>query len=101
MHQVFTIPQMRGETRNWLLLIAPRIVCLLPALVYSFGVGYDYYTISKVGLFAWRDNLFLIVFKAVCLIALWWLSIRCWERQSHINSIWDQFWSRLVTVNRG
>lgn len=95
MLQVFTIPEMRGEKRNRLLSIAPRIVCLLPALVYLFGVAYDYYTIFWLRLFEWKDNLFLIVFEAICLIALSWLSIRCWERHSHINTIWDQFWLRL------
>jgi len=95
MLQVFTIPEMRGETRNRLLSIAPRIVCLLPALVYLFGVAYDYYTIFWLHLFEWKENLFLVVFEAICLIALSWLSIRCWERLSHINDIWDRFWSRL------
>jgi hypothetical protein len=96
MLQVFTIPEMRREKRNRLLSIAPRIVCLLPAVVYSFGVGYDYYTIFWLKLFQWRENLFLIIFEAICLIALSWLSIRCWERLSHINGIWDQFWIRLT-----
>jgi hypothetical protein len=95
MHQVFTIPKMRKEKRNRLLAIAPRIVCLLPAVVYSLGTAYDYYTIFKMGLFAWSENLFLIVFEAICFIAIWWLSLRCWERQSHINGIWDKFWPRV------
>jgi hypothetical protein len=95
MHQVFTIPHMRKEKRNRLLAIAPRIVCLLPAFVYSAGTAYDYYTIFKMGLFAWRENLFLIVFEAICFVAIWWLSLRCWERQSHINGIWDTFWPRV------
>jgi hypothetical protein len=41
------------------------------------------------------SNRKLLLRSCVSLIALWWLSVRCWERQSHINSIWDRFWSLL------
>jgi hypothetical protein len=95
MHQVLTIPEMRGEKRNRKLELAPQIVCLFPAIVYMLGILYDYVTIFWMKLFDWRSNILLITFEFLFFIAIASLSRRCRERLRHINGIWDNYWLRM------
>jgi len=95
MRQVFTVPHMKGEKRNRWLGAAPRVICLLPACVFFLGVFYDYYSILRYGLYSFTVVTFTLVVETFWLILIVYLATRCWERQSHIDGVWEQHWNRL------
>lgn len=94
--QVFTVPEMEGEKQNRLLALSQKAVSILPVIVFSVVVYYDFSSVSYYDLFSWREvgsqlkgELFL----------LWplilYLSLKCLERLRTIDSIWDDYWSKL------
>ncbi|MGA9773316.1 MAG: hypothetical protein WBV94_30075 [Blastocatellia bacterium] len=96
MTQVFTVPHMRGEKRNPRLALAPKLICILPAIIFSAGVTYDYITIlTSYKQFNFSEVNFPMFLETLWLVIIWMLSYRCWERQSYINAIWNRFWKRL------
>lgn len=95
MRQVFTMPHMKGEARNRVLATAPKFICILPAVILTLGVGYDYYTVVIKHLFDFKAVYIPIIIETTCLAFIWVLSLRCWERQSHINNVWDQHWNKM------
>jgi hypothetical protein len=99
MRQVFTVPHMKGEKRNALLATSPKIVCILPSIIFSLGVSYDYFSVFYYGLFSFKEVPFTLITGTVWLLVIWLLSLKCWERQSHINKIWDEHWDRIECKN--
>lgn len=95
MRQVFTMPHMKGEDRNRILATAPKFICILPAIIFTMGVAYDYYSVLFGRQYTFREVFAWSLIETFWLIIIWVLSLRCWERQSHINKIWDQHWNRM------
>ncbi len=78
MRQVFTVPHMKGEKRNKWLGVAPRIISILPAIVFLLGVSYDYYTtIGPNGLYDIEQVTFQLITETVWLALIFYLSVRC------------------------
>jgi hypothetical protein len=98
MKQVFTVPDMRGEKRNRFLAVSPKIVCLLPILIYLFGVGYDIISVFYYGLYALRPVAFQLIFELFLLACITYLSYRCLERQKHIDRIWGRYWKKVKRI---
>jgi hypothetical protein len=94
MRQVFTVPHMKGEKRNRWLASAPRVICILPACVFFLGVFYDYFSVWLY-VYLLKAVTFTVVIQTVLLIVILYLVARCWERQGHIDSIWEQYWNRI------
>jgi len=95
MRQVFTVPHMKGEDHNRLLATSPKFICVLPIVVFTLGVAYDYYSILIAGQYSFKEVFVWLLLETAWLIIIVVLSLKCWERQSHINSIWDQHWNRI------
>jgi hypothetical protein len=95
MRQVFTVPQMKGEKQNWWLSKASRLVFILPVFVFGLGVGYDWWSILNYGLFTFDVASLTLFIGTTWLASIAFLSWKCWERQSHINQIWDDNWNKI------
>lgn len=95
MRQVLTVPHMVGEKRNRLLAVAPQFVHVLPAVIFLLGVAYDYYSVYKLGYFKPEYVSFTLVTETVWLVFILLLSAKCWERQRHIDDIWEKNWKKL------
>lgn len=96
MRQVFTVPEMKNEKVNRTLAMAPKFICILPAIVFSLVAGYDYLTVfSSLKIFAFRDVVLQLTVELIWFASIWLLSLKCWERQNHINAIWKDFWNRI------
>jgi hypothetical protein len=93
--QVFTVPDMQGEKRNRFLAVSPKAVCLLPVLIYLFGVGYDFASVFYYGLYASKAVAAQLIFELLLLFIISYLSYRCLERQKHIDKIWRRYWKRV------
>jgi hypothetical protein len=96
MRQVFTVPEMKGEKRNAWLAISPRLICVLPAIVFAAGVGYDYYSVVWLHVYKFAEVKGTLITEALWFVIILYLSIRCWERQTHIDGVWRRYWSRLA-----
>ncbi len=93
MRQVLTVPPMKGEKVNRLLVLGPKVICVSPAFLFLLVVSNDYFTIfSFPNLFPVKYVARQLFIETVALAFIWWLSVRCWERQSHINGIWNHYW---------
>lgn len=95
MRQVFTVPEMKGEKKNKWLAFSPRVICLLPAVVFLGGVGYDYYSTFVIPIYSYQTVAFRLSIETVWLVLIFYLALRCWERQRHIDGVWDEHWARL------
>ncbi|HEX8458708.1 MAG TPA: hypothetical protein VF656_15545 [Pyrinomonadaceae bacterium] len=95
MRQLFTVPHMKGEKQNRKLAKLPEIVCIMPALLFTLGVLYDYYSVFVLDTYGPRRVLFTLCIEAVWWILICALSFKCWERKRHINGIWDKYWKRI------
>jgi hypothetical protein len=96
MRQVFTVPEMMGESVNLFLSIAPKLVCLLPAFVITLAAGYDFHSIFNLRIYNFWEVGSLLVFETVVLVpAIWWISLVCLERQFHIDEIWSDYWELI------
>jgi hypothetical protein len=95
MRQVFTVPHMKGEKRNKWLAAAPRVICILPVLIFSLGVIYDFYSTLHFSVYPLKDVTFPLIVETVWLILIVYLAARCWERQGHIDEVWEEHWNRL------
>lgn len=89
--QVLTIPEMAGETKNQTLSVCTKWICLLPLIVISFCVYYDFYSISYYGVYEWNFVLTHLTAESICVVFILWLSLRCLERQIHIDEIWEDY----------
>lgn len=99
MRMVFTVPQMKDESVNRTLAMAPKFICILPAIVFSLVVLYDYFTVfSSWPLFNFREVVLQLSVEAIWFVLIWLLSIKCWERHSHIDGIWDSNWKRINSL---
>ncbi|HVQ38650.1 MAG TPA: hypothetical protein VMS31_14025, partial [Pyrinomonadaceae bacterium] len=106
MRQLFTVPHMKGEKRNYFLSKTPYAVCIFPAVVYLWLVVYDVLTAIIIPRYRepWRENfltesiLWLIVVEGICVLAICFIALRCVERQYYIYSIWDAYWKLLKSV---
>lgn len=94
MHQVFTVPSMRNQITGRLLRIAPKLVYLLPVVIFSVGVAYDYYTVLILRLFSFTDNWELLTIELIFLGLIAWLSWKCHRAQCDIDDIWETYWPR-------
>lgn len=92
MRQVLTVPNMEGETRNEALAIGSKVICLLPLAVMGFGIFYDWYSVYKLGIFEYRFVRHLLYIETIFLFLVGWLSLRCLERQIHVDTIWNDYW---------
>ncbi len=92
MHQVFTVPHMEGEIRNKILSMLAKWVYFLPVIVICFGVGYDYYSVLSLHLFEWEFVKNQLYFQIPSIILVLYMSLRCLERQFHIDKIWNYFY---------
>lgn len=92
MQQVFTVPEMKGESKNTLLNIASKIVYFMPSAAILFAVAYDIYTAFEFSLFNFDTVWDLIFFEFSGLAFVFYLSLRCLERQLHIDEIWADYW---------
>jgi hypothetical protein len=95
MRQLFTVPHMKGETRNRKLAKLPEVVSLMPAFLFTLGVGYDWYSVVGLRMYSIHSVTFTLCAELVWLVLIWRLSLKCWERKRHINSIWDKYWRRI------
>jgi hypothetical protein len=95
MRQVFTVPEMKGERQNWFLARASKLVCILPLFVFFLGISYDYWSIYSWGLYESRVVIIPLAVETASLILIIFLSWKCWERQNHINTIWEKNWEKI------
>jgi hypothetical protein len=100
MRQLFTVPHMKGETRNWKLVRLPEFVGVLPAIIFSLGVAYDFYSTFGWGIYSPDKVRFTHVSESVCLVLIWVTSLKCLGKKRHINSIWDKYWERMSAENK-
>jgi hypothetical protein len=99
MRQVFTVPRMKNENVNRTLAMAPKFICILPAIVFSLVVVYDYFTVfSSWPLFTFREVVLQLTVEAIWFVLIWLLSVKCWERHSHIDGIWNSNWKRINSL---
>ncbi|MBC8029734.1 MAG: hypothetical protein H7Z16_06450 [Pyrinomonadaceae bacterium] len=95
MRQVFTVPHMKGEKKNQWLAASPRAICVLPVLVFTSVVVYDYYSTYRLGVVRPGEVSVALAVETVWLGLIVYLAARCWERQSHIDGVWKEYWKRL------
>lgn len=95
MRQLFTVPHMKGETRNRKLAKLPELVSIMPAFLFTLGVVYDWYSVVALHMYNFPTVTFTLCAEVVWLVLIWFLSYKCWERKRHINSIWDKYWKRI------
>lgn len=97
MRQVFTVPRVMREKKSHFSLVASptRAVCILPVIVFLFGVTYDYYSTLRFALYSLNIVWFTLLVEAIWLFLLVYLAAQCWQRQSHIDLIWEQHWKRI------
>jgi hypothetical protein len=95
MRQVLTVPERKGEDQNRWLANFPKYLCILPAAIFTLGVGYDYISVFTLKLFSLKEVLFQFPLETLWLALIWHLSLKGYERQRHINSIWEQQWKRI------
>lgn len=100
MRQLFTVPHMKGETRNWKLARLPEFVGVIPAIIFSLGVAYDFYSTFGWHIYSPGSVTFTHVSESVWLVTIWVLSLNCLRRKRHINSIWDKYWERMSAENK-
>lgn len=93
--QIFTVPEMVGEKRNPWLALSAKFVCILPALVFSMGLFYDWLSVFRYSLYPWEDVSPQLIFECALWGIIVYLSGRCWERQKTIDGIWDYYWELL------
>lgn len=94
--QVFTVPEMDGEKRNRLLALSQKAVSILPVIVFSIVVYYDFSSVSNYKLFPWREvgsQLRVELFLLLPLIL--YLSWKCRGRMITIDKIWNEYWRKL------
>lgn len=91
MRLVLSVPKMEGESVNQTLSAGGKYICLLPALILSAGVWYDQYSINVRGLYK-ADEVFLhLQIEYICVGIVWYLSLRCLERLTHIDEILEDY----------
>jgi hypothetical protein len=93
MRQVLIVPPMEGEIRNKKLAMTAKFIYFLPVIIICLGVSYDYYSVFHYHLFSWdtvKWQLFSQIFP--CILLVLYISLRCLERQFHIDKIWDHFY---------
>lgn len=95
MRQVFTVPHMIGEERSRRLAIAPKLVCILPAFIFSLGMLYDYSTVFISPLFQFKDAFPSLAIEAIWLFPIWYLSVKCFKKQNRIDNIWEHYWNYI------
>jgi len=95
MRQLFTVPNMRGETRNRKLARLPELVSIVPAVIFTLGVAYDFYSTFILNVYKPENVAYTHVFESLWLMGIWGLSLKCLGRKRHINSIWDNYWGRM------
>ena len=95
MRQVFTVPHMKGEKRNMWLAASSRVICIFPAGVFFLGVAYDYYSTLRLGVYSVKVVTPALIVETVWLILIVYLALRCWERKSHIDDVWQRHWDRM------
>ncbi len=93
MQQVLVSPPMEGEIRNKLLAMLPKWTYLLPVIIIGLGVGYDYYSVIVHHFYEWQFVENQLYFQIIpCFVLVLYMSLRCLERQFHIDRIWDHFY---------
>lgn len=95
MRQLFTVPHMKGETRNQALARLPEVVAILPAIIFTLGVTYDWYSTLRLKVYSLKDVTFTLICESLWLLFIWALSLKCLGRKRHINGIWDKYWGRM------
>lgn len=96
MNQVLTVPEMKNLKRNPRLAISFVLVPLMPALIFSAGVVYDWWGILVQRLYSYNEAYFTMWIEALWLPLIWILAIVCTERIIHIDKVWKVYWRVLV-----
>lgn len=96
MKQVFTVPEMKTLKRNKKLAVSSVIVPLLPAIIFSAGVFYDWWSVIRRGLYKYNEASFTLWLELFWLPPVWILAVRCAGRIVHLDQIWRVYWRRLV-----
>jgi hypothetical protein len=97
MKQVFTVPKMKRLKRNKKLALSYIFVPLLPALIFTAGVFYDWWSVIKTGVYNYRDAKFTLWIELLWWVPVWILALRCAERIFHIDEIWKAQWGVLMS----
>lgn len=92
MRQVLTVPQMKGEVKNDGLVVGAKLLCLFPFVVMFLGVVYDYISVLKLSVFEFQIAYLTMITEVIFLVFIFYLSLRCLERQIHIDRVWEDYW---------
>ena len=103
MQQVLTLPRMRDERMRWsirrplLLRAIPKLVCFLPAIVYTL-VAYNDYQSQHVGnVINPIHTRVLLTYTGILWVLIVALAGWCFVRLLRIDQIWDEYW-RFVSA---
>lgn len=101
MKLVFTIPEMKGETRNKLLALSGKLICVLPFAVFLLAVGYDWVSVVRLGLFKLPQVWLQLVIETALLGIIGYLSYRCWKKFNDLDNVWEKNWQVLDSERYG
>jgi hypothetical protein len=98
MREVFTVPEISSERQNPVLVIAPKLLCVLPLTILTLTVFYDIFSIIRYRVYVFTDVSSILFFETSVLVPiLWWISLTCLEKQFQIDMIWGDFWEIIKT----
>jgi hypothetical protein len=49
-------------------------------------------------MFDFKEVYLMLYIEIVLFLCIWTLSVKCWERQSHIDEVWNQYWNRMEGI---
>jgi hypothetical protein len=93
--QIFTVPHMKDEHRNLWLVQSPKLIILLPFISYSYVVVYDWYSVFKEKVYSFEEVWTILIPEIPFLVLIILLSLKYYERQRHIDEIWERNWEEL------
>jgi hypothetical protein len=96
MMQVFTVPEMKALRRNRKLASITVIIPLMPAVIFTLGMAYDWRSVYTVGLYTFNDAAFTLSIEFLWLVLIWYYALRCAGKILHIDKIWRIYWRVLI-----
>jgi hypothetical protein len=105
MRQVFTFPPLEDPTVNWvasrprILRMIPKLICLLPVVVYSLVAIHDYATMAIGSAISPMHARILLIYTGVFWLIIVALALWCFVRLIGIDRIWEEYW--LAIRSRG
>lgn len=98
MRQVFTVPPSSAINRTSFLLMAPKVVCLLPLSVHGGVVLHDFLT-QNIGEVIGHVHMVIVSFcELACLVALVPLTNMVIKRLRTMDEIWNNEWEHVLKV---